>query len=954
VAYLYRIVDGEKKTVYVPDELIGDALKDPSLAGSTVNLADKHGNIFSTTFDTETMRQAVQQGMRFETPEEYKFEQERLEYGNSPLDVIKAGAAAGLRAGTFSASDVALTGLGIATPEDLAAYQRQNPTADIVGEVGGALATGLAGVSKAAAKKGVGATVTGALRATPAGQMAKTALKSEAAITKALGGGRVAKAVGAGTAYGAEGAAYGLGHAISETTIHDRELISEATLADVGLGALLGGGAVVGLQQAGYGLTKLGRGAKKLMPEAKAGEPGWFARTIAKGDPENARTISELASSGESRALLKTHDDRMRFLVEKRTPEQVGDWVNDRTTQLIQEGIPEKQARAAAMAESKIESASLPELYGRLNDGFKPAAKFHAELKPEQARLWVQSGNEEELLIAARKILDDFDSRFTHMRGKPGEYAQPFLKEGQDRIQALKGKFDDIAERGGQHQNADIWYEIDRLKKDTGVWRQQSNSLKRQKVPVAARTDQFEQMYDITRKHLENPMHGRMAVEVQAPVNKAYSHFMNQLEAKIKTPLMRPGPAGPDWDRSVWVEDPGGFVPFVSNMGTPKGQLDTEHFLGLIRSKADLSKELRDAYKITGKAADDINLGIAAADAIERKIAEAERSYGLFRGVKRMGEPLSFDVKSAVRAGAPAAAGFMAGGPVGAAVGAAAGTLANPARMIQILSWADSKAGKAIQNMGKAVKGFVGRKAKVSKPAVSMVAAITGLSAKDKADTAKDLQAGYRKIHQQLASLQDKATLDRRVKTTALFMPPDMQDTMSMQSKRMVSHMMKHAPKANRQSRIDMLKNKPTTHDRMKIKRWFDRLAVASNPIETTMKAMNDGTLTGEMVDTLSELYPKLYNEMVIRVQEEIADPKKDISYADRIQLSLLMNTPMDQTMEPDFVARTQELFRQPQPAQEPGGEPMGAGKRINTGNLMQADAGKALLTGPQRLESKR
>lgn len=960
--YVYHTVDGEQKTNWVDEKDLSLALQQ-GLVDAKVNLADKHGTIFSSAFDAETINQARQEGLRFESPEEYAFEQERREFGDSPLDVAKAGAAAGLRGATFGISDVALTELGISTPEELAAYQRQNPGIDLAGEITGgvlpALVTGgasLTATGASAAKTGLKRGVGQALRMTPAGQAAKVALKTEAAITKALGGSKLAKAVGSGVAYGAEGGAYGMGHAVSESTLHDRELISEATLADIGMGSLLGAGTVVGLQQVGQGVSGIVGRAKKLLPEIKPGEPGFLDKIIARGDKSNARLINELRTNPESRAILKDHDDFIAGLANDWKPAQVDDFVANRQTQLIQEGIPERQARAAAMAESQLEAQPLfrlKEITGLAN---KKVSRHHLELKLEHAREMVPSGNEASAQTRASQFLDSYDASIQKMiDGGQGQFEQAMVKKAQARGQQIRKEIEAIAEAGGQHHNADIWYKIDTLKKDLGQYSKRSLALQKNKDYTGrARTEVFMNTFEDARQFLEHADNGAMAVSVQKPVNHAFHRNFNQIEAQIKLPLFRKGPGGEGWIPAEWLTDPKGFAQLIEQLGTPQGMRNAEFFKGLIASERDLTAAIKKSYNLAGKELDEANKAIAAADVMERKIAQAERGFDLARGMQSMNKKLAFDVPTAMRLGGPATAGFVAAGPVGAVAGGAIGAIANPTRMLSVLHALDGKAGQALKSMGQSVKKFIGRKRGTIKPALSMAGAIAGLSASEKAEIESDPQAGFRKIKEQLISLQDPAMLERRVKTTGLYLSPDMQQTMAKQSKRMVDHLLKHAPPAARQGRIDMLQGKPSAYDRRKIKTWFDRLAVASSPIETTMKALGDGTLTGEMVDTLKELYPKTYDELVVKVTQELADPKKNIEYDDKVQLSLLLGVPMDPTMEPAFIGRMQGMYRK-QPGQlEPGGEPMNAGKRINTGNLMQAEPGKAVITGPQRLEAKR
>lgn len=122
-----------------------------------------------------------------------------------------AGLAGLARGASLGTSDLALTKSGLVKPETLRGLSETNPVSSIVGNVaGGAALTGATG--------GLAAPLEGASMASGIGQIA-------------------ARAVG----YGAEGAVFGAGNAISDYSLQDHpQLSAQKLLADVGIGAVFG------------------------------------------------------------------------------------------------------------------------------------------------------------------------------------------------------------------------------------------------------------------------------------------------------------------------------------------------------------------------------------------------------------------------------------------------------------------------------------------------------------------------------------------------------------------------------------------------------------------------------------------------------------------------------------------------------------------------------------------
>lgn len=132
-------------------------------------------------------------------------------YG-TPGQIAATAVEGALRGATLGASDIAETQLGISTPEARRARMEENPGTAIGSNV-------LGGAGLVAATGGLAAPAEGAALASGVGPVA----------ARALG-------------YGAEGAVFGAGNAVTDEALGDPDLNAQKVLAHIGFGAALGAG----------------------------------------------------------------------------------------------------------------------------------------------------------------------------------------------------------------------------------------------------------------------------------------------------------------------------------------------------------------------------------------------------------------------------------------------------------------------------------------------------------------------------------------------------------------------------------------------------------------------------------------------------------------------------------------------------------------------------------------
>lgn len=213
---------------------------------------------------------------------------QRMEAEDDPLGGLKAGVAGAARGLTFGLSDLALTGTGLAEPEDLRALEQAFPGTSIASEIvpliASTLVTGGGGLAARGAVKGA-TTAARAASAATKGARAATAgirgvnrvssLAADAAFQKLVKEGSastvrnaIAKAAKAGLGSSIEAGFYGAGMYVSDAALGNVEENAENLLASIGFSALFGGALGTTFNAAGQGIRSLSKNYKPLVRSA--------------------------------------------------------------------------------------------------------------------------------------------------------------------------------------------------------------------------------------------------------------------------------------------------------------------------------------------------------------------------------------------------------------------------------------------------------------------------------------------------------------------------------------------------------------------------------------------------------------------------------------------------------------------------------------------------------------
>ena len=180
----------------------------------------------------------------------------------------------------------------------------------------------------------------------------------------------------------------------------------------------------------------------------------------------------------------------------------------------------------------------------------------------------------------------------------------------------------------------------------------------------------------------------------------------------------------------------------------------------------------------------------------------------------------------------------------------------------------------------------------------------------------------YEKKRQQYADLaQSPARIDQATAAVRVGRP-DLANALGAKLAEITAYVNAQAP-ASTQTPLTpgMGKDLPSPSEQA---RFLAIARAAENPL-SVLDDLEKGTLTSEQMQVVRDLYPELHADLVTRVVSKLADRKRPLPYAQRLQLGILLAAPTDPSLEPDFIAETQASFAKPQP---PAPMPGALGKR--------------------------
>lgn len=265
--------------------------------------------------------------------------------------------------------------------------------------------------------------------------------------------------------------------------------------------------------------------------------------------------------------------------------------------------------------------------------------------------------------------------------------------------------------------------------------------------------------------------------------------------------------------------------------------------------------------------------------------------------------------------------------------------------------------GKVEQGIGKSIKGFIMAGGKPRRGTIPAASTILGKVRFDE-DAGERPSKGSQKLGKRASDFKKRAAeLDRiasdpekakrRVHESlkeVRALKPILAD---MMAKKALDRMLfLHSVMPRSQS-----PGSPFSHDRWTASQTeidkFSRIVAAAEHPLSILDDLTAGKLTQESVDAVKQLYPEIYNDILMVIVDNIDEIKSSVNYAGRIQLGILFQVPTDEVLRPDFILRMQSNLNQREQEQEQ----QGGGQFSTPGSLQNSLTNQQ--TASQRVEGK-
>lgn len=825
----------------------------------TINVITPDGKFVAVPSDA--LHEAIQSGYRLATPEEQHVYNQQIKYGEGTLNEVKAfgeGAGRGL---TFGATDYIAPALGLATKEDIAGRKQYNPTAAITGEITGAVApsllapesiagrlpVGLLGKSARFAESGLAKIGKAAAELAPEGSLAARGIEKAGHLAaKTL--------AGAG-----EGAAFGAGQAFSEDALGNPEPLGESLLANMGYGAMWGGGLGGGLGFAESVIPKAASMTKSVMGKAYETLLGKEAApildeagAITNAGARETGVLQDIYGNISSKATGKSLEETMApfqnpddFLLKNETQKQAHIKLaeNDINAMLKQERELSKQ----------VFSEHKPKAFSELLEGHDIAA-------PNQLTTdFVTKADE-----VQQAILADPDQYAKNLATQVGE-----IKDGVMR------------RLNNESTAADHFEQVEGAKRRLdGIVEQMKN---KQSDKIIATVPMLRDLAGLARKGLEDETIWGKAASVQQSLNEASSELIKAQKALLKSI----GEKDPNTGRLVAA--PTKISTFYNGIKTAKGQQTLERLNNYRDKLTRFTNASEEIHNIAGaefdaKATSEMlaknykNVDIANKTFTQDPNSGHGKLTDMLLGSMGMGLPLKFAEQVVKHLQNPSAV---------------ASKLAN-------INSAAVKVGKTVDNLAKKAYEPILAGVEASKEGAKKIFEKESVDKKIEETTSriKSIDNMHKQIQESTNPISGFApkissALQRSMINGALFLHSKIPDWSDNSTAKPFD-----APKP-----ISWAQN-------AKFMRYYDAV---DNPI-SVMKDAVSGTANPQGIEVLQTVYPNLYANMKTSLLNEIVSKKAKnadlvIPYQKRVVLSQFLGVNLDSTTNPSNIMANQAIM---------------------------------------------
>lgn len=801
---------------------------------------------------------------------------------------LLAGGAAAARGLTLGLSDRAMRNLG-AEAGTLRDLEEGEPLTSTALEVGG----GIASVALTGGASGIGKAAVGAAKMTGKGLMARAG----------------AKALELGVAGGIEGAAFGAGKAITEDALGRADLNAESLIANAGLGALIGVGVGGVLGGGGVLAAEGGRavlsGARSVSKKVAEGGSKLYAKAVGLAGGDEKAVADAIAEPFTPQGMAI----RERLFADPESRDLIAKNMQDSINKVL--SVTGDMTRKASGGARGTETKKL--LEGVAADSAEEGAYGLAD--------------------QARELLSE-------LKNEPDIYsAKGAIRQFEKIVEGYEKRLVD----GGRGSASDVFSLVDDLKRtvDDQVGKFGKNITSSEQATI----DKLRGFRSTVKGHLEDAtMYGESGARQQS-YNSALSEFLTAQKEFFRKFGEKVPTKGGGFKMQL---SPVKVNTLLNQIGAQRGVAREAAIDNFLQAGEALIGQADTTFKTAGvafdaKAAQDAVAGVASQ---KRAAAEALEQISKLRALDN---GLAF-------------LELAKGGGLGQVVAPALGTIASPSTAAKTLYRIERAAAGISKRVDAAMQSFVGRAGRAAEPAAAAagavarsapVASVTYLenvsfmpkSAAAKAPT--DRRDAAKQRAREIAELaNDPQKMADRIAMSLTGVDesaPGISGQAAITATKAVQHLAAKAPKnAKSVNTLQPLIDdwRPTDQEVAEFER---HVRAAMEPL-SVLSDLENGTLTPEAAETFRELYPQLHQMTFAKLTEKLSGMKDKLPYADRVNLSLLFGAPVDDSMRPDFISRTQAMW-----AQKPQ-----ANNGRSAGNPGNLDMASNMRSMTQRLEEKR
>ena len=907
-------------------------------------------------FRTDKVANALAKGYRRETEQEQQERALNTWAYDKPTLAAMASTARDL---SFGTSDVLLSQiLGADGKDKLNRLKTQNPIADSIVGPAAALITPFAGegawASRAARVLSESKSVLGAAKVLDAtARVAAAPMNAVGAAGRAVAAtpnlARAGKVVQNAARFATEAELYNIGHNVSEQALGDEEYTTEHLLAHSGQAISIGGGlGVVG--------TLAHSAATKAMNKAAA-----LRNFISEQLPKTAEQADAAYASLSSKVSGVSADDVGQFVQRPGTAEGMA--ARERLTRPI--------SKAETEAVGQATMTDMVDLKTAVDKAIKDVA--WGEIVPAQITKNIAGRPIDPIRQAAQDAMVGPLEAAGRMAVHTGEFKETFVKQFNAAVEKAKAGAAAPAADDVFRSMVTFRREVRNIQGAAKTFFARSGSPAAQAI-----MNEMQSIASGITGHLRKPAVYGDAAASYAKIDNAHHIFKNAWDPK--SPAMKQFMTNGEFNSKK-------FAAYIQNVGTFKGSTATSTLHEAINSAEQLAK-------IIGEEAD--KLGIAFdREGINRLGGKIKGTHKQYEGrIKEdeLRQRVSGDVSnggSVDKTLMQYAAGAMVGGIPGAAAVYAYNMLKDPVAagrallgLEKLIMNSEGRVKDSIVDMlgkatraGKSAATFARKTGAATIAATERVAAPVSIGAmrafvksfgdEDK-PVAKPIK-GERTTSARLRDFKAMSSLLDSIHTDpnraydryeAAFKPfqeaaPQMTQTMVEKQLQAAMYLYSKMPK-NPSAGMTMNEAIDDWHPSDQEIALFERYVKAAQDPLSVLDDLKAGTLTREGVDTVKALYPKLYESIQSQTIEHLATLQTKLPYYQRINLSVLLSLPVDQSMTPAFITQMQGYYAGSvqQAAQGAvGGSSKGGGQVIKPGAFRKSS--EMHLTSTQRITSK-